>query len=113
MCVDMIYGGFYSVVDKDLSGKDFSGTIPSQISTFTKLTSLYALHLNQFIECWSYSLRSVGHICSSLSLFFCHSYLDKNALSGMIPSQISTLTKLSRLYAQIYTALLSVGHIFY
>ena len=59
-------------------------------------------------QIWT-NLLSVGHMfysvlvmCASLSAFqsfFCHRQLNNNALTGPIPSEISTLTKLYHLYA--------------
>ena len=49
-----------------------------------------------FIECWSYVLLNS---LSALQVFFCHRLLNNNALMGLIPSEISTLTKLNHVYA--------------
>ena len=72
-----------------------TGPIPSEISTLTKLTYLYGPSLIEVIECWSYFYWVVV-VCASLSAFQVFFW---NALTGTIPSQISTLTKLSSLYA--------------
>ena len=51
-----------------LDQNSLTSTIPSQMSTLTKLTSLYAPFLDQLIECWSYILLSVGLVCLFLTL---------------------------------------------
>ena len=90
------------------------GTIPSEISTLTNLNYLYVPSLIKIIECWLHVLLSVGHVRLSLSLSsFFYRLLDSNALTGTIPPQISTLTKLTQLYAHVWTKFSSAGHTFY
>ena len=50
---------FSSFFCRWLQGNSLSGTIPSQISTLTELSQLYAPGSEPFIECWSHDLLSV------------------------------------------------------
>ena len=96
--LSLTFSSFFSC--SDLYDNALTGTIPPQISTLTTLTRLYApkWHIH---ECWSYTLLSVGpaRLFLSLSSFFSCRYLLDNALTGTIPPQMSTLTKLKKLYA--------------
>ena len=85
-----------------LAHNSLSGTIPPQISILTELVYLYAPSLNQTIECWSYIywvLVTCFIECWSCQVFISCRMLYNNDLKGTVPPQISTLTKLSVLYA--------------
>ena len=66
-----------------LGGNNLAGKIPSQISTLTALSYLYAPSLNQLIECWS-CLLSVGHAPLSHFQFF--------FLLGALPAATMAIT---------------------
>ena len=80
-----------------------TGTIPSEISTLTKLTKLYAPSLIKIIECWSY-FYSVLVMCAFSQLF--KASLFTWALSGTFSPQVSTLICLYLLYASSWNQII-------
>ena len=76
-------------------------------------------NLNQFIECWSYVLLSVGPVRLFLSQrlsthnvkrsLFIYRDLPANKITGTIPCQISRLTALQSVYAQHIKFPISAG----
>ena len=85
-----------------LTDNSLSGPIPSEIGTLSSLISLYvSLFFHGFPKCF---------MCCPYFFnkpFISHRYLTDNSLSGPIPSEIGTLSSVTRLYISLFFSWIS------
>jgi hypothetical protein len=95
----------FSPCHRNLSNNKLSGTIPTQIGSLTNLTELF---VPLPFRMSSVFLREESNNGFSLLFNLRHRHLGSNRLSGTIPTQIGSLTKLTSLFAPRFPQVFSL-----